>query len=117
MTDQTQSTTSSAPPQITQAQTQWIVNAAAAAQTSYALNNGGGLQVGQPLTYADDAAALRDSNSIPLSLNLDPGYVVKGVFKDDNTGTDVFVAFNATTNDVLIGCAGTNGVFHDMPDT
>lgn len=55
----------STPAPLTQTEAQNATLALAAAQTAYAMNNGGGLTVGEPLRYIDDQTtnlqALRES--------------------------------------------------------
>ena len=93
-------------------------------QTAYSLNNGGGLVIGQPLTYIDDFSG-KQTNSVgqvtngwgALNLNIPSGYVVKGIYQDPLTGADAFMAYNSLTHEVAIGVAGTNGVGRDKPDT
>jgi hypothetical protein len=94
----------------------------AATQTGYALNNGGGIVLDQPLVYIDDKTTAGRSGHLPLHLSIPSGFVVRGIYKDtnpasENTGADMFMAYNPDTKEVLIGMAGTNGVGRDMPDT
>ena len=74
-------------------------------------------KVGDPLVYLDDQVALNNKTATPLNMSIDPNYIIKGVFKDDATGLDVIVAYNKTTNNILVSAAGTNGFGKDMPDT
>ena len=60
----------------------------AAAQTAYALNNGGGIVVGQPLVYIDDFTTIGESGAGALNPSIPTGYIVRGVYKDRQDGTN-----------------------------
>ena len=85
-------------PAVTPDQAQKIGLAVAFAQTAYSLNNGGGLVVGQPVSFVDDSAALQGSQATPLHADIPPGFVVQAIVKDNNTSADAFVA--ADTRDL-----------------
>lgn len=107
---------------LTEAEAQRAALGVAVSQTAYALNNGGGIIQNQPLVYIDDKTTAGRPGYTPLNLSIPTGFVVRGIFQDNdptgqNTGADMFVAYNPTTKQVLIGMAGTNGIGHDMPDT
>jgi hypothetical protein len=87
-----------APPAITPTQATQIALGVAVMQTAYALNNGIGFVVGQPLNYIDDSGNLSKSGAVPLPLSIPDGYIVQGVYKNDDNGADVFVAYNQATN-------------------
>lgn len=106
---------STLPPSLTSSWAAWVNNALAVGNTAYALNNGVGIQVGQALMYVDDSSALNLTGVKSLNMTIPTGYIVQNVIKDDKTGTEVIVAYNATTKDMLIGCAGSNGIPADKP--
>lgn len=107
---------------LTEAQARTAMTAIAMTQTAYALNNGGGIVLNQPLVYIDDRTTSGRPGWEPLNLSIPSGFIVEGIFKDrsepsKNTGADMYVAYNPATKEVGIGIAGTNGVGHDLPDT
>jgi hypothetical protein len=101
----------------TQAQANQLSLGIAVSQTAYALNNGGGLRVGQPLVKIEDTSMVGIEGARPLNIDIPPGYIVRGIYKDTKTGLDVFMAFDESSKKVVIGVAGTNGLFKDKPDT
>lgn len=107
---------------LTQAEAQRAMLGIAITQTAYALNNGGGIVTGQPLTYIDDQTTGGRAGYTPLNLSIPNGFIVQKIYNDtsapsENTGANMFMAYNPMTKEVLLGMAGTNGVGHDMPDT
>src|SRR5437868_7044645 len=100
---------------LTEAEAQRATLGVAAAQTAYALNNGGGIIPKQPLVYIDDKTTANRPGYTPLRLSIPTGFVVRGIYQDNkgpasqNTGADMFMAYNPETKQVLIGMAGTNG--------
>jgi hypothetical protein len=86
-------------------------------QTAYAMNNAGGLVVGQPLHYIDDFTVNSAPGASSLNLSIPAGYIVQGVYRDKNTGADVFLAYSDTDKKAVIGVAGSNGIPKDRNDT
>ncbi|HEY3046945.1 MAG TPA: hypothetical protein VGJ72_05705, partial [Polaromonas sp.] len=101
----------------TASQASMIALGMAASQTAYALNNGGGLVVGQPLTLIEDSALIGAPGARPLGASIPPGYVVRGIYTDSTTGLDAYMAYDPTSKSVVVGIAGTNGFGKDKPDT
>lgn len=89
----------------------------AIAQTAYAMNNAGGLVVGQPLQYIDDYSINNAPGASSLNLSIPAGYIVEGVYRDKISGADVFLAYSASDKKALIGVAGSNGIPNDRSDT
>ena len=89
----------------------------AVAQTSYAINNGGGLTLGEPLRMIEDAALINVAGARALNVTIPDGYVIRGVYRNEKTGLDAYFAVNKETKKMLIGFAGTNGAGIDRPDT
>ena len=89
----------------------------AVAQTSYAINNGGGLTPGEPLRMIEDAALINVAGARALNVTLPDGYVIQGVYRNEKTGLDAYFAVNKETKKMLVGFAGTNGMGIDRPDT
>lgn len=50
-------------------------------QTAYAMNNAGGLVVGQPLHYIDDFTVNSAPGASSLNLSIPAGYIVQGVYR------------------------------------
>ena len=89
----------------------------AVAQTSYAINNGGGLTTGEPLRMIEDAALINAAGARALNVTLPDGYVIQGVYRNEKTGLDAYFAVNKESKKMLVGFAGTNGAGIDRPDT
>lgn len=85
----------------TQAQADQLKLGIAVSQTAYALNNGGGLRIGQPLVKIDDTSLAGVEGSRPLNIDITPGYVVRGLYKDTKTGLDVFTGASGRKSQVF----------------
>lgn len=101
----------------TNSQASTLATGIAAAQTAYALNNGGGLRLGEPLRMIEDSALINGAGARPLNVSIPDGYVVHGIYQDQKTGLDAFFAVNFSSRKLMVGVAGTNGFGIDQPDT
>ena len=87
-----------------------------ASQTSYANGNGGGIEPNKPMLLIDDIDAL-NKGGIPFDIKNVDGYFFSAVIKDMHTGLDAFISFNKKEKSIVVGIAGTNGLFNDKTDT
>jgi Ca2+-binding RTX toxin-like protein len=87
-----------------------------ASQTSYANGNGGGIVPSKPMLLIDDIDSL-NKGGIPFDIKNVDGYFFSAVIKDMHTGLDAFISFNKEEKSIVVGIAGTNGLFNDKADT
>jgi hypothetical protein len=62
---------------LTQEEARQIQIAVAAAQTAYALNNGGGLNPMHPWNFLDDVTTQGRAGYTPLNVSVPPGFIVQ----------------------------------------